>query len=186
MNLELVKTENADPISSEILTATQKMFGMVPNLYAGMANNPALLQGYVSAYTAFRENGGFNPQEQEVIMLSVAFENNCSYCMAGHSFGADHFSKVPTEITDAIRNNTSIPDKKLAALSRFTRLVVSTRGNQTEREVTDFLDAGYSEKHVLGVIAAIAVKTMSTYFNHFFKTPLDDAFESRRWESVEA
>ena len=50
-------------------------------MYLGMANNTALLDGYLSAYNSFRANSGFNPQEQEVIFLSIAYENECEYCM---------------------------------------------------------------------------------------------------------
>lgn len=186
MNLELKTIETADPISKEIFIATQNMFGMIPNLYRGMANNPALLEGYVSAYRSFREHSGFDPKEQEVIFLSIAYENTCSYCIAGHSFVADNMAQLPTEITDAIRNNTEIPDKKYKALSSFTRAMTATRGYPNTEEIDNFLSAGYKEEHMLGVIAGIAVKTMSTYFNHIYNTPLDDAFKSRRWEAADA
>ena len=173
--------ENADPISSSLLQTAQNEMGMIPNMYAGMANNPALLEGYISAYKSFRANSGFSSQEQEVIFLSVAYENNCDYCMAAHSFVADNWSKVPESITNAIRNNANIEDEKLKALSLFSRQMTVKRGLPSNDDVQNFLDAGYTEKDILGVIAGIGVKTMSNYFNHVSNTPVDDAFKGRIW-----
>ncbi len=181
MNLEPKTVENVDAISHEILTSTEKKLGIIPNMYVGMAHNTALLDGYTAAYNSFRANSGFTPQEQEVIFLSIAFENECEYCMAAHSFVADTMTHVPTEVTDAIRNNATISDKKLRALSIFSKKVTSKRGFPTEEEISDFINAGYAKKDILGVIAAIGVKTMSNYFNHIFETPVDDAFKNRLW-----
>jgi len=184
MNLELKTIENADQISRNLLANAKKKMGMIPNMYAGMANNTALLDGYIAAYTSFRENSGFTPQEQEVVFLSVAYENNCDYCMAAHSFVGDNMTKVPTEVTDAIRNNTEIPHAKLKALSIFSKRMTATRGVPSTADTHAFLAAGYTEENILGVIAGIGVKTMSNYFNHFFNTTVDPAFQSRTWKKA--
>ena len=173
--------ETADPISKKILEAAKNGMGMIPNMYSTMANNPALLDAYSYAYKSFRENAGFTSQEQEIIFLSVAFENDCDYCMAAHSFVADKMSKVPTEVTNAIRNNTVIENTKYSALSLFSRVMTAKRGNPSQEDIEAFLSAGYTENHILGVITGIGVKTMSNYFNHVFNTPVDAAFSGRAW-----
>jgi len=182
LRVENKTIENADPISSKHLQNAKNSMGMIPNMYAGMANNPALLDAYIKSYQTFRENSGFNSQEQEVVFLSIAYENNCDYCMAAHSFVADKMSKVPTEVTDAIRNNTEVPDSRLKALSNFSKIMVSKRGLPSIEDVDTFFSAGYTQDHILGVIAGIGVKTMSNYFNHVFNTPVDSAFSGRVWE----
>ena len=182
MHLEPKTIENTGAISSQILKTTQKKLGLIPNMYLGMANNTALLDGYVSAYNSFRANSGFSPQEQEVIFLSIAYENECEYCMAAHSFVGDNMTKVPTEVTNAIRNNTEIPHEKFKALSQFSRVVTLKKGLPSETDIDDFIKAGYNENHILGVIAGVGIKTMSNYFNHIFNTPVDDAFKSRVWK----
>lgn len=91
-------------------------------------------------------------------------------------------SKVPTEVTDAIRNDTQIPDVKLAALSKLARSLTATRGNVSQAEVDAFLATGYSETHVLGIIAGIAVKAMSNYSNHITNPEVDAAFVGRIWK----
>lgn len=181
LQLEPRTIETADAISAKVLEAAKRGLGMIPNMYATMANNTALLDAYSHAYKSFREHAGFTPQEQEIIFLSIAFENKCDYCMSAHSFVADKMSKVPTEVTDAIRNNTEIDDAKYRALSTFSRVMTAKRGNPSQEEIDAFLAAGYTQNHILGIIAGIGVKTMSNYFNHVFNTPVDDAFASRIW-----
>ena len=169
-------------LSQEIFNKTQKGLGFVPNMYKSMGNNPALLDAYTYAYNTFRANSGFSPVEQEVVFLSVAYENNCEYCMAAHSFVGDMMTKVPTEVTDAIREGKQIPDAKLAALSKLTRSLTSNRGNVSQTEVDEFLATGYSESHVLGIIAGIGAKTLSNYSNHITNPEVDAAFAGRIWK----
>lgn len=181
LKIESKIVETTKPLASTILENTKRKMGFIPNMYTGMANNPALLDAYVHSYTTFRQNSGFSPIEQEIIFLSVAFENNCDYCMAAHSFVADKSSKVPVEITDAIRSNEPISDQKLKALSHFARIITRNRGNVTNTEKEEFFKAGYSETNMLGVITGVGIKTFSNYFNHVIETELDSVFASRKW-----
>jgi len=179
LNLE---NSSTSPLTNEILETTKKSMGFAPNMYLTMGANSALLDAYTHSYKSFRANSGFSPIEQEVVFLSVAYENNCEYCMAAHSFVGDMMTKVPTEVTDAIRDGKEIPNTKLAALSKLTRSLTVTRGNVSQDEIDEFLEAGYSESHVLGIIAGIAVKTMSNYANHITNPKIDEAFEGRVWK----
>lgn len=182
MELDFQTVESAPKVSSEILDATIKGFGFAPNLYALMANNPALLDAYTYAYKTFRENGGLTPVEQEVVFMAAAVENNCQYCVAAHSFVADKMSGVPTEVTDALRDRAVISDPKLNALTVFTQAVVKDRGWVSKEQIEKFLKAGYTKNDILAVITGIGVKTMSNYFNHIMYTPVDEAFAGRVWE----
>ena len=121
--------ENASPGTVLILETTKKETGMIPNMYSNMANAPALLSTYSHGYKLFRSESGFTPIEQEVIFLTISYENQCDYCMAAHSIMADLFSKVPVEITEAIRSGTEILDKKLRAFSMFSSVMLNKRGN---------------------------------------------------------
>jgi AhpD family alkylhydroperoxidase len=153
-------------------------------MYAGMANLPGVLETYLDGYGRFRNDSGFNSVEQEVVFLTISRNNGCGYCMAAHSMLADMKSGVPAEVTDAIRENRAIPDPKLAALSTFTDVMVTKRGLPSKADVSAFLDAGYEEKHILGIILAISVKTLSNYSNHLFHTPVDEMFAGRKWKEA--
>lgn len=181
ISLGAVTIENGNTRARALLEEVEKKSARVPNMYKNMANLPALLETYNKGYNLFRQEGGFTPEEQEVILLTISRENGCEYCMAAHSFLADKASNVPEEITEAIRNNTEIADKKLRALSVFTRIMVNKRGRPDAKDAERFLVAGYAEKQILSIILAISVKILSNYSNHIFRTEVDSLFVSRKW-----
>ncbi|MFT5837585.1 MAG: putative peroxidase-related enzyme [Flavobacteriales bacterium] len=184
LSLATKTLENADPKAQTVLEQVKSSMGMIPNMYGDMANSPAMLQTYAQGYSLFRKGSGFTPTEQEVVFLTISRENECHYCMAAHSFVADNVSKVPPDVTNAIRNDDLITDSKLATLAAFTRTMFVTRGHPSKPDVTSFLLAGYSEAHILSIILALAVKTISNYSNHVFDTPVDSAFVDRIWKAT--
>ncbi len=176
----------SDGTSEEIKTIfenTKKAIGMVPNMYKNMGNSTGLLATYKFGYDHFRQNSGFTKAEQEVVFLTISFENGCDYCMGAHSMLADMSSKVPVHVTDAIREGAPVSDPKLGALSVFTAVMVNKRGRPEQDDVEKFLAAGFIENHILEIILAIAVKTISNYSNHIFQTPLDAPFKMREWSA---
>ncbi|MGL1834295.1 carboxymuconolactone decarboxylase family protein [Rhodocyclaceae bacterium SMB388] len=181
LTLPPVTLDNAEGPAKEVLQKALKQVGFIPNMYGNMANSPGVLNTYLDGYAAFREDSGFSSVEQEVVFLVISYENGCEYCVSAHSFLADAKSGVPTEVTDAIREGRKIADTKLAALAEFTAVVVNARGLPNREQVDAFLSAGYSERHILEIVLAIAVKTLSNYTNHLFHTSLDPVFEGRRW-----
>lgn len=180
-SLPLRTIEDPNPAVSDPLKAAQAGMGMVPNMYAAMANLPALLETYNHGYGKFRAEAGFTPVEQEVVFLAISRFNGCHYCVAAHSFVGDMMSKVPTEVTDAIREGRPVPDARLEALRAFAHAMTESRGNPTPEQAKAFLNAGYSEEHILGIVLAISVKVISNYSNHIFHTELDPGFAGRAW-----
>ncbi len=180
--LSLKTLDNASAAEKPVLEKALAQVGFIPNMYTGMANSPGLLNTYLDGYAAFRQDSGFDSVEQEVVFLTISKVNGCSYCMAAHSFLADAKSKVPGEVTDAIRDGNEIADGKLAALSEFTKIMVEKRGLPSRVDVAAFIGAGYGERQILEIILAISVKTISNYSNHLFHTTVDEVFAGRTWE----
>lgn len=176
MELPAVSLETATPDQKSALDKALAQVGFIPNMYAAMVNAPDLLETYLSGYAAFRKNSGFTPAEQEVVFLTISLENGCGYCKAAHSFLAAEKSGVPRPVIEALRNGTPVPDAKLAALSAFTRTMVESRGRPDKNAATAFLSAGFTEQHILEIVLALAVKTISNYANHLFHTEVDKVF----------
>lgn len=147
-----ITQETAEGRAAEVLDKAKKQVGFIPNMYTGMVNSPGLLETYLDGYTLFREESGFSSQEQEVVFLAISRENGCDYCVAAHSFIADAKSGLAAEVTDAIRDGRPIPDAKLASLAGFTAVMVRKRGLPAKADVQAFLDAGYTERHILEII----------------------------------
>lgn len=181
LSLPPTNFETAEGRTKEVLEAGKKSAGGISNMYAGMANTPALLDTYLHGYQLFRRESGFTAAEQELVFLSIARVNECTYCVAAHSFLAGAVSKTPEQAVQAVRNDSIIEDAKLAALSAFTQTMVSSRGKPTPDQLAAFLAAGYTENNVLEIILAIAVKTISNYANHVLHTPVDAMFLSQAW-----
>jgi uncharacterized peroxidase-related enzyme len=173
--------ETKDPRAKAVLETAKAQVGFIPNMYAGMANSPGLLETYLDGYASFRKYSGFTSAEQEVVFLTISRENGCDYCMAAHSMIADKVSKMPPEVLRAIRSGASIPDTKLAALGAFTSHMFATRGRPTANGLKAFLDAGYTEAQVLEIVLALAVKTLSNYANHVNDPKVDEAFAAYAW-----
>ena len=51
-----------------------------------------------------------------------------------------------------------------------------------DADVAAFLEAGYTKAHVLGVVLAVAWKTISNYANHLAETELNEAFAQFAWK----
>ncbi len=180
IGLDPVELENANEQQKEILENAKKANGMIPNMYKNMVNLPALQNTYDSGYSQFRKESGFTPAEQEVVFLTVSIANSCEYCTAAHSYLAENVSKTPKDVIEAIRQGKEIEDDKLKALHEFTKVMNESRGNPTPEEAKKFLAAGYSEKQILAIILAQAVKTISNYSNHIFHTEVDEAFAGNK------
>lgn len=186
ISLPLKTIETAEGDAADGLRAAQKAMGFIPNMYGAMANSPAVFALYNQGYARFRAESGLTSVEQEVVFLVISRGNGCGYCMSAHSFVADAMSKVPKEVTDAIRAGKPIADARLRALASFTQVMFDSRGKPSKAQAAAFLEAGFSERHMLEIILAIAVKTLSNYSNHLFHTPLDQAFAGRKWTPAAA
>ncbi|MDE1933536.1 carboxymuconolactone decarboxylase family protein [Bradyrhizobium sp.] len=184
LNLPQLTVESAESASRTVLEKAKAQVGFIPNMYKGMANLPGFLNTYLDGYAAFRAEGGFTPAEQEVVFLVISRGNGCEYCVSAHSMLAAKISKVPENVLIALRDGAAIPDPKLAALSAFTETMRRTRGLPTQADLVVFLAAGYSERHVLAIVLALAVKTLSNYSNHLFHTQLDEVFSAFAWRKV--
>lgn len=171
--------DTAPPDARPALEAARQSYGMIPNMFAKMAEAPPLLKSYLEVTRLF-EQSGLDTAEQQVVLLTTSFTNRCKYCMGAHSVLAD-IQGVPESVTNAIRNGEEIADSRLEALHRFTARVVEERGWVSDADVKDFLEAGYTPANLLEVILGVGLKTMSNYTNHIVGTELDQAFSERAW-----
>lgn len=172
--------QSAPQAAKPAMDQAEQAFGFIPNLIRGMANSPALAEGYLSLSRLYA-NSNLTPQEQQVVLLAVSRYNGCGYCVAAHSMVAE-MAQVPNEVVEALREDRPIPNTRLEALRVFASTMVDKRGWLEEADIQAFLDAGFDMQHVGDVILAVGMKTLSNYFNHIAKTPLDEAMHNHAWE----
>jgi len=107
--------------SAEILNGVQKAWGFVPNLHRVLAESPAALEAY-STLWGIAEKTGFTPQERNLVYLAIIYENECTYCMAGHT-NLSRMAKVDNAAIAAVREGRPIADAKLEALRQFAAAI---------------------------------------------------------------
>src|ERR1700743_2101451 len=103
--------ESAPATSTEILNGIQKSWGFVPNMHRILAESPAALEAYATLW-GISERTGFTPQERNLVYLAIIYENECTYCMAGHT-NLSRMAKVPDAAISAVREGRQIADPKL-------------------------------------------------------------------------
>jgi AhpD family alkylhydroperoxidase len=179
MDFTIHTIETAPKDSKEALAHAKETFGFIPNLEGIFASSPSLLKGSMTLWDLFTTTS-FSPIEQQVVYLAANYENECHYCMAAHS-GLARMVGMTTEDIQTLRNGTLMQDPKLQALRHFTQRMVQARGWIEDREIEEFMAAGYTKQQVLEVILGIAIKVMHNYTNHIAKTPLDKEFKANIW-----
>ena len=182
MKFEVHTKDSAPKGAEETIDAAIEKFGFLPNLIGVMAEAPALAEAYIALNGIFGKSS-LTPTEQQVVLLSASYVNNCTYCMAAHSVVAS-MQNVPGDVVGALRAGKPIADAKLEALRGFTASVTESRGWPAEDVTQEFIAAGYTKANALEVVLGVALKTISNYTNHLADTPLDDAFKSVAWEKA--
>ena len=177
--LEVHRLETAPEASKPLLEKSKKAFGFIPNLHGVLAEAPGLLEAYQKTHELF-QNSSFNNDELTVVWQTINVENECHYCVPGHTMIANSM-KVDPAITEALRNRTELPNEKLQALHEMTLLITRNRGNVTEEALEAFYAAGYTKRNVLEIILGLSQKVISNYTNHIAETPLDKSFENLAW-----
>ncbi|MFW8594436.1 carboxymuconolactone decarboxylase family protein [Cribrihabitans neustonicus] len=173
-------TEETAPEDAKPLLAKSKAaFGFVPGLHSVMAESPQLLEAYQRVHELF-QNSSLSKDELTVVWQTINVENECHYCVPAHT-GIAKSMGVDDAIISALREGKPLADPKLDALRNFTLKVIRNRGNLEDRDVQDFLDAGFSKRNILEVILGYSQKIMSNYTNHLAGTPVDKVFEKFTW-----
>src|SRR6201982_187299 len=150
--------------SADILNSVRKSWGFGPNLHRVLAQSPAALEAY-STLWGIAEKTSFTPQERNIVYLAIIYENECTYCMAGHT-NLSRMAKVEPEAISAVREGRPIADAKLEALRQFSAKVTRNRGVVNEADVSAFKAAGYDNRAVLDVLVLAAPQLLSNYTKH--------------------
>lgn len=177
----LLDEATAPAASAKILREIQGAWGFTPNLHRVLAASPAALEAYGTLW-AVAEKTRFTPIERNIVYLAIIYENECEYCMAGHS-NLSRMAGVDPEHIAAVRDNRPLSDSKLEALRRFAGLVTRRRGALSEADVNAFKAAGYDNQSVLDILVLAAAKLISNYTNHMAQTPLDPFMKGAEWRS---
>jgi len=176
--------ETAPSESKGGLQTARDKYGFVPNLLAVLAESPSALNGYLTL-SRLLERSALSLEEQQFLLLTISSVNGCDYCVAAHTAGGKRIG-LDQNLIEAVRQGTPAPEPKYRALQEFTKALVESRGWIPESDIDHFIAAGFTKRHILDVVLAVSLKTLSNYVNHMAATPLDPALEGERWKHPQA
>lgn len=172
--------ESASEESKALMGEAEKTWGMVPNLLKVFAGAPATHEAYVSIFSIFMNKTTLTPLEQQVVFMTANFENDCHYCVPGHTIMMK-MAKMPDDVIEALREGTEIADSKLQALHDYTKALIDNRGHIGDEKLNAFFNAGYDQQQALEVLTGLAAKLISNYGNAIVNTNLDPGMGKFDW-----
>jgi uncharacterized peroxidase-related enzyme len=155
----------------ELLEATQRTFGVIPNTAKVLASSSAALKTWLESVRALA-GGQLDPGLRERIALGVAESNECEYCLSGHAYVAKHVAHLSDGAIGESRRLSSSDPKVHAALA-FAKTVLETRGGVSDADVEQVRAAGYSDGEIAEIVTHVAFNVLTNYFNKVADTEID-------------
>jgi alkylhydroperoxidase family enzyme len=165
--------------SKHALQQLQSAFGMIPNIVGAIATSPVLINSLVGLFGNVH-GGSFTEAQVQVVLLTDAVTNRCTWAVAFHTTLALKEEIDPADV-QAIREGRLPKDGKLAALSALAKTMIEKRGRLDDEDVDRFLAAGFGRDHMLEVIAAVAASTITNYSGSITKPPVETPFQAHVW-----
>ena len=172
--------ETAPERSKPALHQLQSAFGMIPNIAGAMSTSPVLINSLVALFGNVH-GGSFTEAQLQIILLTDAVTNACTWAVAFHTALALKEGIDPADV-QAIREGRLPKDGKFAALSRLAKAMIERRGRLGDEDIDRFLAAGFGKGHLLEVIAAVAASTITNYTGSITKPPLEGPFQEHTWQ----
>ncbi|MEC4089606.1 carboxymuconolactone decarboxylase family protein [Pseudoalteromonas rubra] len=172
--------DTAPQDSKPLMAQSLASFGMLPNLHKVLAESAVTYKAYNDTFNAFMQDTSLSAVEQQVVFMTANYENNCHYCVPGHTWMMKS-AGMPDDLISALREGTPLPDSKLQALQDFVKALLAKQGHIGDDALAAFLSAGYSKQQALEVLTGLAAKLISNFTNALAKTELDPPMQAYQW-----
>ena len=170
------KSETLETRSARLLTTLAATFaGTVPNVYRMLADNPAVLESFVTQERLLEQDGVLSHSEQAVVALIVAGHSQCRYCQAVFAKEVEAHG-ISTHVRRTIQHGKLPRDRRLAALTHATRRTLASHGRLGRAEIGALERRGLTWPELLEITAIIAAYTLATYANNLARTRIDPEF----------
>jgi uncharacterized peroxidase-related enzyme len=168
--IDIPDRDDAPQDSQPILDGIREKAGFIPNLFRLMSLSPAVLNAQQNLQHALAK--ALDLKTRVKIALAVSQVNDCTYCLAAHSYHAFNQVKIhPEEI--ALNRTGRSSEPKMEAALRFAKKVTETRGHVSNSDLAEVRDAGYTDAQVLEIIAVAAAYLLTNFLNNVADTDID-------------
>jgi alkylhydroperoxidase family enzyme len=127
--------------------------GKAINVYAAVANNPAVLEGLRAFLASLWDESGLTDRERELVILATAAETRNEYEWHQHVNIASGGVLAPDEVAAVAEDDPAPFDASERALQEYARAVV--RGDVTDA-VHDAAAAAFDDRALTGAAATAA------------------------------
>jgi AhpD family alkylhydroperoxidase len=173
--------DNAPAQSVPVLQTLQQVFGFIPNIAGAMAGSPVLIKAFIGVFQNAHA-GSFSEPQIQVLLLTNAVTNRCTWAVAFHTHLALSQGVAPEDVA-AIRAGHAPADAKHAALSSLAKNLIDTRGHPAAEVVERFLDAGFTREQILETVTVVAASTITNYTGSVANPPLEKDFQAHAWKA---
>jgi alkylhydroperoxidase family enzyme len=153
----------------------QSAFGMIPNIAGAIATSPVLINSLVGLFGTVH-GGSFTEPQIQTVLLTDAVVNASTWAVAFHTALALKQGIDLAEV-QAIREGRQQARRAISFGEDNDR----KRGRLDDRDVDQFIAAGFGKDHALEVIATVAASTITNYAGSITKTPLEAPFQAYAW-----
>jgi uncharacterized peroxidase-related enzyme len=165
-----VASSNLDPKVAATLSQVKASLGIVPNLFATLANAPVVLDAFLSLSKTL-SRGRLSAREREILALAIAQENECQYCLSAHTASSKAAGLSATDALKAREGNSDNPFER--ALTVFATNLIQQRGFLSDQDLEAARKAGIDDALMLEIVANVALNTLTNYVNRLADTDID-------------
>jgi uncharacterized peroxidase-related enzyme len=168
--IQPVTEETATANAKPLLAAIKQQLGMVPNLFATIAQSPESLSSMLTAMDALSK-GSMSAREIELVNLYTSELNGCGYCVSAHAALGKRAGLSADEVDRARVGDAPSPRER--ALLALVRRVVRTGGAAAGTELAQAREHGVSDRDLIEVLAHVALKTFTNAVALIAQTEID-------------
>jgi uncharacterized peroxidase-related enzyme len=165
-----VVSSNVDSKVATTLSQVEKSLGMVPNLFATLANAPVALDGFLSLSKTL-SRGRLTARQREIVALAVGQENECRYCLSAHTASSRGVGLNDAGALKARNGDGDDPFER--ALASFAKSIVRQRGHVLDKDIERARKVGIDDGLMMEIIANVALNTFTNYANEVADTEID-------------
>lgn len=164
--------DSYDVQRQNVLDGIQAQYGMVPAVLKNLATSPQAAQVYLDGQQTM-QGARLTPQEQHVAQLVISKENGCGYCSVAHGFALKSTQMLAPAEVARLQAGEPLSDSRLQDLADLTRLLLAKKGGLSEAEKKQYQAKGFTEQHMVEIIALIGLKVLTNYTNHLLNTQVE-------------
>ncbi|PSP98227.1 alkylhydroperoxidase [Halobacteriales archaeon QS_5_70_17] len=136
--------------------------GFTPNVFPAFAYKPSHFRAFFEYHDALVEDTALEPEEIEMLVVTVSGVNDCLYCVVAHGALVRIYADDP-QLADQLATNYRSADLNDAhrAMLDFAVKLTESPGRVEDDDVEALLDHGFSREAVWDIASVVSYYNLS-------------------------